>query len=164
MWKNTCWWRKEKQKTFQLLYFPRKRKYSTEAWSKLWGYWQMSKMIHVGLITLRSWEKVLTVKYIYVLSYLWNCPVVLVGVLLVNQRPVPFAENHERIHRPPNAVRPPYWSLCRRYRCNRRQCRGRGRGRGGQALVVEDVLVGKIPARRFWNIRFLKRKITLVNV
>ena len=33
-----------------------------------------------------------------------NGPIVLVGVPLVHQRPVPLAEDHERVHRPPYVI------------------------------------------------------------
>ena len=33
-----------------------------------------------------------------------NSPVVLIRMALVNESPVPFAENHERVHRSPHVI------------------------------------------------------------
>jgi hypothetical protein len=79
--------------------------------------------------------------------YLRDCPVVLVGMLLMDEWAVPLAENHERVHRPPNAVRPTNRLL-------RRRRRGRRRTRGN-ILIVEYIFVREVHTRRFGNITFL---------
>ncbi len=107
-------------------------------------------------ICFRTYVDVLTgIRYIpfsifvstMISTHLGDCPVVLVGMLLMNEWPVPLAENHERVHRPPNAVRPPNRLL-------RRRRRGRRRTRGN-ILIVEYVFVREVHTWRFRNITLL---------
>jgi hypothetical protein len=73
-------------------------------------------------------------------THLGDRPVVLVGMLLMDEWAVPLAENHERVHRPPNAVRPPNRLLRRRRR---------------RILIVEYVFVREVHTWRFGNITLL---------
>jgi hypothetical protein len=83
-------------------------------------------------------------------KHLGDCSVVLVGMFLMYQRSVSLAEDHEGIHGPPYAVRPPWGGGG--------SLRGRARW-GGPSIEVENFLVRKVQSRGLRNVRVLTNRI-----